>query len=235
MLFVFNIGNTHTQYTIFDGKHPQTIQRCPTASFSGKLFPNGMSVAGASVAPSATAELSTYNIFWVNSSIKSIIDFSLIEHSTVGADRLANLFRLEEISCLPAVCFDFGTAITMEIIDAERHFHGGAIAPGRMLLRRALNDHTAQLPLIELFSTPPEAFGRNTRDSIRLGVDSGAISVVRGLIERARSEFTGQKIIFYGIGGDAPFFTNAIPELKVGGTDFTLQGIRRAWELNHES
>lgn len=234
MLFVFNIGNTHTQYAVFDGKHPQTIQCCPTANFSGALFPRGMPVTGASVAPSATTRLSAYDIFWVNSTIKSNIDFSLVEHSTVGADRLANLFRLEEIECLPAVCFDFGTAITMEILDAERLFRGGVIAPGRMLLRRALNDYTAQLPLIELFPVPPEAFGCNTRDSIRSGVDGGAISAIRDLISKARAEFAGQQVTFYGIGGDAPFFTRAIPELMVGGIDFTLQGIRRAWEINHE-
>lgn len=233
MLFVFNIGNTHAQYTIFDGKRFQPVEQCATTDFSAKLFPSGMPIAGASVAPLMTEKLSGYNIFWVNSTVKSNVDFSLTEHATIGADRLANLFRLEEINCLPAVCFDFGTAITMEVIDAERRFCGGAIAPGRMLLRRVLNDYTGQLPLIELFPAPPEAFGCNTLDSIRLGVDGGAVSLVRGLMDKANARFVGQQVAFYGVGGDAPFFIDAISELKTGGADFTLQGVRRAWELNH--
>lgn len=233
MLFVFNIGNTHTQYAIFDGKQFQTINHCATADFSAELFPDGMPVAGASVAPAVTEKLSAYHVFWINSTTKSNLDFSLTEHGAIGADRLANVFRLEELNCLPAVCFDFGTAITMEIVDSEKRFRGGAIAPGRMLLRRALNDYTAQLPLIELFPTPPEAFGRNTQTSIRLGVDGGAISLVRDLIAKANIEFAEHQVTFYGIGGDAPFFIDAISELKTGGADFTLQGVRRAWELNH--
>lgn len=235
MLFVFNIGNTHTQYAVFDGKQPLAIKHCNTADFNTDFFPNGMPAVGASVAPPVTEKLSALDIFWVNSTIKSNIDFSLTEHATIGADRLANVFRLEEINALPAVCFDFGTAITMEIVDAERRFRGGAIAPGRMLLRRALNDYTAQLPLIELSPEPPEAFGCNTVETMRLGIDGGAISSVRGLIDKARATFTEHQVTFYGIGGDAPFFTKAIPELKTGGTDFTLQGVRRAWELNHAS
>lgn len=235
MLFVFNIGNTHAQYTTIDNKKCGDIKCCDTSDFNAKLIPSGIPVAGASVVPAVTLKLSGLDIFWINSSIKSNIDFSMTDHPAVGADRIANVIRLGEITSRAAVCFDFGTAITMEVVDAKRRFRGGAIMPGRTLLRRSLNDYTAQLPLIDLFQSLPDNLGVNTVDAMRLGIDGGVIGSVRWLIKRAKENLPDQEIDFFGIGGDTDFFTWFIPELKSGGTDFTLQGIRRAWEINNES
>ena len=66
---------------------------------------------------------------------------------------------------LPAVSIDFGTAITFEVLEEDGNFTGGAILPGRQLMRHALHDHTALLPLVPLtesLDALPQKAGKNT-------------------------------------------------------------------------
>lgn len=231
MLLVMNIGNTHTQTALFDGFSFIEQRKFPTVDFNNETIPDNMPVAAATVVPTIREQLRRHDIFWVTPETCGDLDLSAIDVSTVGADRLANaIYLLEYAETLPAVCFDFGTAITMEVIDSQKCFRGGAIAPGRMLLRQALHHYTAQLPLVPLNIPPPDITGANTRDAILLGTDRGVIGSVKELMAVAQNMFSNQKITFTGIGGDASFFIAAIPEIKAGGEEFTLHGIRRSWE-----
>lgn len=234
MLFVMNIGNTNTQIASWADGHFSDMRSCRTAELGGHMIPRGIPVAAASVVPEARRKLSEMDIFWVGPEMNTGLDTSAVDMTTVGADRLANAVRLAELAgARPGLCLDFGTAITMEIVDERKRFLGGAIAPGRMLLRRSLNSYTAQLPLIPISSEPPPATGLNTVDAIRLGVDGGAVGIAREMIAHARKMFAGTEPAVFGTGGDAGFFCRAIAGLADGGADFTLRGIVKSWELNH--
>ena len=116
-----------------------------------------------------------------------------------------------------------------QIVDAERVFRGGAIAPGRRLMRRALAQGTAQLPEIPFSTELPERAGNGTVESIRFGVDRGAVGLVRELVEAAAQPYGGvgsMRVI--ATGGDAPFFAAALPFLELAPEEFTHHGIRLA-------
>ena len=49
---------------------------------------------------------------------------------TIGADRLANAVAVAALYGSPAIVVDFGTAVTFDIISAQRKYIGGVIAPG---------------------------------------------------------------------------------------------------------
>jgi type III pantothenate kinase len=232
MIFLMNIGNTNTQAGLYSGGMISDIRTLPTGEVDSSIIPYGIPCAASSVVPDVRKKLSARDIFWLDGTCRTGLNMHLVDISTLGSDRIANIIRLADTSELPAACLDFGTAITYDIVDKCRVFRGGAIAPGRQLLRQALHNYTAQLPLIPLFDDLPAGSGINTVDAMRLGIDRGAIGSARELIADIKALFPGETVRLVGVGGDCKFFADYIPEIEYGGNDYTLQGIRKAWELN---
>src|SRR5207249_10383120 len=79
------------------------------------------------------------------------IRLNVDEPETVGLDRLFGAVAAKAMvpPGTPAITVDVGTAVTVNLIDAEGVFQGGAIFPGPRLMARALHDFTAKLPLSE--------------------------------------------------------------------------------------
>ena len=139
---------------------------------------------------------------------------------------MANAIAAAEFYKLPAAVIDCGTAVTLEVIDEKYRFVGGAIAPGRKLLRQALASGTAQLPEIPLGIDIPEKIGRNTVDAIRFGVDAGIIGVVREWLSVLLKIYPALTVILTG--GDGKYFAPSFPEAFLSDEFFTLHGIRLA-------
>ena len=100
-----------------------------------------------------------------------------------------------------------------------------------MLLRHALHDYTAQLPLLPLEDSVPELPGRCTRDAMRIGTDLAAVGAVREILSGLEKQFPSAFLRKVACGGDRHFFLGYL-ELEDGGDDFTPQGVRRIWECN---
>jgi pantothenate kinase type III len=49
---------------------------------------------------------------------------------SIGPDRLANAVALAHLHGAPGIVIDFGTAVTFDILSADKHYIGGVIAPG---------------------------------------------------------------------------------------------------------
>jgi len=232
MIFLMNIGNTNTQTGLYSGGVISGIRTLPTGDVDSSIIPDGIPCAASTVVPDVRKKLSGRDIFWLDGTCRTGLNMHLVDTATLGSDRIANIIRLADTSELPAVCLDFGTAITYDIVDSCRVFRGGAIAPGRALLRQALHNYTAQLPLIPIFDDLPAGVGTNTVDAMRLGIDRGVIGSARELIAGIKMLFADETVRLVGVGGDCKFFIDYIPEIEYGGNDYTLQGIRKAWELN---
>jgi type III pantothenate kinase len=157
------------------------------------------------------------------------------EPGKVGLDRLfgAVAARAMVSPGTPAITVDVGTAVTVNLIDAEGVFQGGAILPGPRMMGRALHDHTAKLPLVDLTEFPDDLIpGKNTTAAIRLGIDAAVAGGVHQLVSmfagccavRPRCFLTGgaQAVLsgYTEMGGEE---TRRVPEL-------TLEGIRIAAE-----
>lgn len=230
MVIVLNIGNTYSRAALWDGVCFELLPRVETARLTAESLPAGLPVIAATVVPEVKERLAGRKIRYIDArNSGGRVDFTRIDCSTLGADRVANAIALAEFHPLPAIAVDCGTAITLEIVDADRVFRGGAIAPGRRLMRRALAVGTAQLPEIPLSNELPELAGNGTAESIRFGVDRGAAGLVRELVEAAARPFGGiAATTIVGIGGDAPFFAAALPFIQLAPEEFTLHGIRLA-------
>ena len=233
-LRILNIGNTHVQ--VFDSNGPDSFSSagvCPTADFDfrqeEKFLPF---LAVSSVVPSLSSKLQEMGAWVISGNMPLPFAPSDLDLSTIGADRLANAAALLD-GPLPAISIDFGTAITIEFVTENRQFAGGAILPGRMLLRQSLHDHTAQLPLIALSDTVPDLPGRNTADAMRIGPDRAILGSIRELIRDWRKHCSPSALRVTACGGDRRFFLNHINEMDDGGDMFTIRGIRKLWEHDH--
>ena len=110
----------------------------------------------------------------------------------VGTDRIAAATAVRQLkgenTC--AVFVDAGTAITVNALDHEGRFLGGAILPGTTTASRALNKSTDQLPevLVRADQPEPDAIGSDTHPAIASGVYWGSIGAVQMLIGRMFAE-----------------------------------------------
>lgn len=231
MLFLLNIGNTNTQIGCSTGHDIKIIKTLPTCDLTAEELPDDCQIAGATVVPAVKQRFAGRQIFWISDAEVLNIDLSEMDRSTLGADRIANAVALAEGN-LPAVCIDCGTAITFELVDHDRIFKGGAIAPGRMLLRKALNSYTAQLPLLPIETEVPQKPGTNTVNAMRLGIDGGVIGSVKEIIDRLQGKYS-KRLKVVVTGGDHDFFLRNIDGLEYAGDEFTLRGILKAWEMNN--
>lgn len=226
-LCIINIGNTHVDLD-FDGKR----SRIPTREFTPESIPAGVPCAAASVVPAVTDLLKTKrpDIFWITKDTPGIPDLSRVEAGKLGADRIANAAKLLIDGVLPAMTIDCGTAVNCEIVDENGVYRGGAIFPGRMLLRKSLNLFTAQLPIFPLYEDLPEFPGNSSVSDLRWGTDAMLIAGLEQLIRKTKALFPGKTLRVVVCGGDYEFIMRHIPGLESGGTDFTNDGIRALYK-----
>ena len=231
-MVILNIGNTFSRAALWDGEALRLQPHVGTGELTCEVLPGEVPVIAATVVPEAKERLAGRDIRFIDArNCGTRIDFTQVDTSTLGADRVANAIALAEFYPLPGIVVDCGTAITLEVVDGERIFRGGAIAPGRRLMRHALAFGTAQLPEVALSEEFPDHAGNGTVESICLGIDRGAVGLVRELVETLSRPYGGvEKMTVLATGGDAPYFAKALPFLELAPEEFTLQGIRLAGE-----
>jgi type III pantothenate kinase len=136
------------------------------------------------------------------------ISTALARPDRTGPDRLLAAWAASRIYGSPVIVVDLGTATTVDAVDADGFFLGGAIAPGLALAADALAEHTARLPRVEL-TLPDEAIGTDTTGAITSGVVIGHIGTVRELAlrmhDRMASRTARTKVVITGGHSAAPW------------------------------
>ena len=125
---------------------------------------------------------------------------------------------------------DAGTAITVDFVDGEGTFHGGAIAPGVRMMLRAMHEQTSALPMVESLDELTEAFGRDTPQAMTLGALEFARGGVHRLIERYAGAFGAYPQII-ATGGDAARLFRSDEVIEHVVPDLQLMGIHEACRL----
>jgi type III pantothenate kinase len=113
----------------------------------------------------------------------------------LGADRWAALIAARHRQSGPQLVVSAGTALTVDMLDAQGVFLGGIIAPGLRLMQQSLAAGTAGLPL-----SPGQyaEWPRDTTEAIATGCLEAACGAIRGMMRRLPSQ--AQCLI---TGGDA--------------------------------
>ena len=147
---------------------------------------------------------------WFRSAADVPVRHALAEPRLTGADRaLAVAAALGQAPAgEPGIVISCGTAITVERITGQGIWQGGTIAPGLGLMARALHDHTAQLPLVEIHQAPP-VWGASTRPAVEAGVFWGAAGAVREIVDRQKADLGLDPWLIW-TGGDAELLARAV-------------------------
>ncbi len=127
-----------------------------------------------------------------------------------------------------AVIVDAGSAVTVDLVNREGAFVGGAILPGLRLMAKALHDYTALLPLVDPPSHRPALPGAATRPAVELGIFWAVAGGIQALIREYRNGF-GPDLEAFLTGGDGPTLLSVVPE-GVLWPQMTLEGIRLSAE-----
>lgn len=150
----------------------------------------------------------------------------------VGADRICNAVAVYEKYGGPAIVVDFGTATHYTAVSASGDFLGGAIAPGVGISVRALAEHAAQLPYVELVK-PKAAIARSTVTAMQSGIIYGFVGQVEEMVRRIRGELGGSATVV-ATGGWAELILSECRCFDHYDPLLTLEGLRIIHERNRQ-
>jgi type III pantothenate kinase len=151
---------------------------------------------------------------------------------SIGADRLANAAAVAALFGSPAVVVDFGTAVTFDVVSADRSYIGGVIAPGLEAMTTYLYKRTALLPKL-ILAEPRRAVGRSTKAAMLSGAIFGYRGLVKEILVKIGAEAFGQrKAKIVATGGYAQLIAAQMPEIDAVRPHLTLEGLRIIGNLN---
>jgi len=171
-------------------------------------------------------------ILWLTPRLQLGVGIDYPNPKKIGADRLANAAAVADLYGSPAIVVDFGTAVTFDIVSAQRNYIGGVIAPGLESMTSFLYQRTALLPKLSL-KEPRSTVGRSTIDAMRSGAVIGYRGLVREIIARIKAErFPREKVHVIATGGYADLIAARLREIDAVHPNLTLEGLRIVANLN---
>ncbi len=253
MLLTFDIGNTHTVVGCFSGRtlinHWRiTSERVRTEDELGVLleyffsmerltFKEVRGICISSVVPDLT-EIYQYlsrryfkkEPLVVDATLDLGMEIKYKNPASVGADRLCNAVAGVTKYGAPLLIIDFGTATTIDCIDANGDYLGGVIAPGIITSIESLHLKAAKLPRVG-FSFPKNFIGRTTEESIQSGIFWGTVFLIEGLVDKIKKEL-GAKAKVVATGGLANKIIEHTRCIHTIDPYLSLEGMATIYERN---
>ena len=250
-----DIGNTQTVLGLFEGDDLRGHWRIATEAhrtsdelavvFAGLLALRGLrleevnALIASSVVPALArsyrdlaSEILKVPFYPVDAQMETGLKNRYDDPGSVGADRIVNAVAAGHHYGFPAIIVDIGTATTVEAVDGDGCYLGGAILTGLYVSLDALVSRTAKLPSVDLEEGPPRVIATNTPDSIRSGFIYGYAGAVDALIRRSREELGEDGTRVIATGGPAGAIVPHCREIEEFDPDLTLKGLRILYEMN---
>ncbi len=146
----------------------------------------------------------------------------------VGTDRVVSAAAAYAVVEDAVVVADFGTAVTIDLVDEKGTFLGGVICPGFEISARALKVNTAQLPKIKV-TRPKAPYGKTTAEAISCGLYYSAVGTLEEVIRRYAEKIGKwpQTVITGSTAGiikdDCEFIDSYVPNLATKGIVLAYQ------------
>ena len=253
MLLAVDVGNTQTHFGAYEGERLLehwrfATVRQSTADELGAALSNLLELRGygfgdidASIVSSTVPQLEPewvamarrylgHEMLAVGPGTKTGMAIRYDNPREIGADRLVNAVALRDRFGGPAVCVDFGTATTFDVLSGEGDYVGGALMTGIEISLDALTERGARLPKVEL-APPKTVIGKNTIDAIRSGVVFGYAGAIDAILRRLYDEL-GERVPVVATGGLGRLVVPFTEEIDEVDDLLTLTGLRLIYELN---
>ncbi len=217
MKLLVDIGNTRTKMAIVKNGHMEIL--------SSPVVPSGVSEAWVSATGDAAlinqlieSDITVYQLS-ANSNLPIAIDYSTPH--TLGSDRIAAACAAWSLCNSACIVIDAGTCITIDYVDANATFEGGAILPGICMRNKAMHNFTSRLPLININNRDLVYTGKSTDECIWAGIATAVKFEIEGFVSHYRQYNRNAKV--YISGGDAERIASWIDAEQV--QDMVLKGL----------
>ncbi len=232
MLLAIDVGNTMTDFGVFEGTQliatykfeTKSVTSADDASVKGAGFKMLNSEVGdidgviiSSVVPSKTtfyAQMSKklwgIKALTMGPGLKSGLKLKCDYPNEVGADLIADCVGVSSKYGNGCLIVDLGTANKYIYLDKEGAFAGVSIAPGVGISLNALISGAANLPDIGL-KIPKNVIGKNTLDCMNSGIVYGTQFEIEGFAKAFEKEagYPLKKVI---TGGNARYVSDLFPD-----------------------
>ena len=211
-----------------------TWQKIPIAKSSKEKKRDGV-IVGSSVKPAWTKQIQQIvkdnlgeKVYIIGKDIPLPIDLAVDKPSEVGTDRIVSAAAAYAVVEDAVVVADFGTAVTIDLVDEKGVFLGGVICPCFEISAQALKKNTAQLPKVKV-SRPKEPYGKTTNQAINCGLYYSAIGTLEEVIRRYAEKIGRwpQTVLTGGaakvIKDECDFIDSYVPNLVVKGIVLTYR------------
>lgn len=265
MLFVVDVGNSHTVVGLFSGNTllghwriksdpDQTpdelairyhsllrISGIEKTKIKGVIIASVVPVLEAAWLACCEKHFSNHlysRPFVVSSdSLDGMVKITTQYPDEVGADRLVNAIAAWHQFRNDLIVIDFGTAITFDCITKECEYTGGAILPGVGISLKALSSNTAKLPHIDITTAPKSVIGKTTVEAMKSGVLFGYGSLIDGLVHRLGMELSpdNTKVATLATGGMAELILPYSEIVTKADPLLTLKGLQIIYSHFHEN
>lgn len=239
-LLIFEIGNSHISVATAVGNSIRTNHRFAMNQFDAVIhhaddawaaLPDDRrkAVAAAAVVPAVLAELRSrledrYEeaLLTVGDELHRPMSLAVEAPETVGIDRVCSAAAAYDVIGRSCAVASFGTAITIDCVNDEGIFMGGAILPGLTMSAHALHEGTSALPNVKIEPTGAN-YGATTEQCIRNGVLYGAVGALREITERYATQLgTWPQLVVTGgnaelVQSQCEFIDNVVPDLCIRG------------------
>jgi type III pantothenate kinase len=244
-VLLIDIGNTAIHLAAWHEQGVKHVRSAPTREANalavafdevlGLCETPPRAVVVCSVVPEATSRLRALvdarpglRFLVIGQDIPLPIPVELANPEGVGIDRVCAAAAAHHHTGHACTVIDFGTAVTVDLVDDRGVFVGGAIFPGAGLQARILNEATAALPLVEL-KAPINAIGQDTTEAIRSGLTYGIPGAVRALVEKYATVLNQWPQVV-ATGGDLEWLLPNCDFIDSPVADLTLMGLGLAWD-----
>lgn len=243
MNLIIDIGNSSVKIAVFELHELLKTWRCNVDKLPNKVskictqYPKISQLLVSSVTEFSDllfSELSHYGkVYVLHHKLKMPFKNLYTTPETLGLDRLALVAAAtQHYPKTNALVIDAGTCITYDFVDANAHYFGGAISPGLKMRYKALNNQTAQLPLLQP-SNLKSYIGTSTEASIHSGVVHGIVQEIQGVISTYSSDYSDLTVILTG--GDANFLCKQFKISIFANSNFLLEGLNFLLDYNSNS
>ena len=256
MLLCIDVGNTHTQFGVYDkGKLKRDYRVASEVvrtedeigivvlsllEHDGIKSRNIDGVGISSVVPNLTGVLERMSEKYfgcdpltIGMGLELGIRVEYDEPKGIGSDRLCVAAAGYRKYGGPLIILDFGTATTFDVVSVDGVYLGGAIAPGVETAASDLQRRAAKLPRIEL-KFPDEVIGKTTITSMQSGIMFGAIEAMEGIVRRIKRALQAEPKVV-ATGGYAKIIAEKTEIIHHIEPALVLDGIRLIYEANRNA
>lgn len=153
--------------------------------------------------------------------------------ASVGVDRLLAAAAAWDELKQACIVIDAGTAVTVDFVDGEGMFQGGAILPGVASMLDAVHRDAALLPETTFAVPEGEPWGRDTEGAIQRGVEAAIAGGAWKLVEKYALHYGGFPLVV-ATGGDAQVLFRDDELVSRVVPDLVLRGMAIAWRTATE-